>query len=541
MSKIIAYPSKYPWFVDLALPFQLKDMLKNYPGSKWLPETKRWRFPVECLQFLRYQVKVSPELASVRSQLNGYSMNNADIRLHEYQRLAVQHALESGCWLFNDEMGLGKTPQAIQICKITKAKRVLVVCPAVVRQNWIRELKDWWPHHPEAASINEGVTRKTSKKGAERKAKAYAAPVQIVSYALVQHVRKENWDVIIFDEAHRLKDAESRQSKHCMEIRLANPKARVLGLTATLFPNKPVDCYNVVNTIWPERFSHSVYTFLFRYTNATQGEYGWEFSGLNPARGDELIQRLKSFSSRTTKLDVPHLVPPFDVNYMRIKLDRVSRNQGRSTKEYVPHTAERLGETLSFLGSEKTKFVTEWTLDAIESTSHVAILTHYKRTALQCAELLSTKTNVPVYHIDGDLPPDARHKVLGMAKARPSAIVVATMHSVGIGIDMTFCTQTIFAELYYRPETIIQALGRFSRLSGKIASSCTILIAEGTVEEVIAVKLADKMTVINSAIKAGRTESELDRLMGEPKTDQEIFAELNNAMQTYREENSYDI
>jgi SNF2 family DNA or RNA helicase len=103
--------------------------------------------------------------------------------LHDYQKEAVTHAVTRKRWVFNDEMGLGKTPQAIATCRLLKANKILIVCPAVVRQNWLRELSKWWPDHPAAGSVLYGPSRVSfpSKKEQARHAEALGSPIQVVS------------------------------------------------------------------------------------------------------------------------------------------------------------------------------------------------------------------------------------------------------------------------------------------------------------------------------------------------------------------------
>jgi len=62
-------------------------------------------------------------------------------------------------------------------------------------------------------------------------------------------------------------------------------------------------------------------------------------------------------------------------------------------------------------------------------------------------------------------------------------------------------TAALFAELHYRPEIMIQAMGRFSRLSGTVPSSVWLLVIEGSLDEVIADRLLNKMAAINSVVK----------------------------------------
>jgi ERCC4-related helicase len=216
-----------------------------------------------------------------------------------------------------------------------------------------------------------------------------------------------------------------------------------------------------------------------RYTNPIHNGYGWEFKGINELYANELRERLATTTSRTTKLQVAHLLPPFDVKQL-----------------YIEHP--------------KQPQIKEWAQDALEQNSHIAILTHLRATAEQIVQALQAEQP---YLITGALGPEKRNMLLAEAKAKPSAIIVATMHSIGIGIDLTFCQTALFAELYYRPETIIQALGRFSRLSGKVPTSCVIMIEKNTNDEIIGMKLGEKIQAINMAIEAGLTDTKLEAVL----------------------------
>jgi SNF2 family DNA or RNA helicase len=131
--------------------------------------------------------------------------------------------------------------------------------------------------------------------------------------------------------------------------------------------------------------------------------------------------------------------------------------------------------------------------------------------------------------ITGEDSPESRNALLRQAKEHTKAIVVATMHSIGIGIDLTFCTQALFAELYYRPETVIQAIGRFSRLSGKVPSSVAILCVEGTADEMLAQHLLAKIAAINKVVQPGDSEAKLSDALG-TQDEAAMLEALNQAL-----------
>ena len=61
-----------------------------------------------------------------------------------YQRAAIAFGIERPNVLFADEMGLGKTVEALGVINTDPdAKRVLIVCPASLKLNWVRECERW--------------------------------------------------------------------------------------------------------------------------------------------------------------------------------------------------------------------------------------------------------------------------------------------------------------------------------------------------------------------------------------------------------------
>jgi hypothetical protein len=307
---------------------------------------------------------------------------------------------------------------------------------------------------------------------------------------------------------------------------LANPGAAIVGTTGTLVPDQIIDLWGQLDLIWPGRFGkvdkngkHS-WQFKDRYSNKRHNGYGWDFEGVKDAYLPELRHRLSQVSTRVTKAEIAHLLPPFQVSLLRVK-----------AAKFIP-VARQESELELFLytaAQEKLPHIKEWVDDAVANgTSHVCVLTHLKDSARAIALALETKygaRDTTVFCITGDQPPEHRNRELALAKASKKAIVVATMHSIGIGIDLTWCPQALFAELYWRPETMLQAAGRFSRLSGKVPSSVYMMVLEGTQDEAVANSLLMKFASINAAIQPGDGESKIESALGANVGSEEDFLE----------------
>jgi hypothetical protein len=418
---------------------------------------------------------------------------------------------------------------AVSACRRFGAGRVLVVTPAVVRDHWLDEFSDWWPDHPQVGLITMGRARKSgvSKKAAVVREQAYQSSIQVVSYALLGEVDPGPWDAIILDEAHRLKSVSAKQSKLARHIIEANPRAMVLPLTATPMPDDIIDIWNINDMLWPGRFGRQTdpkyvpWPFANRYAvwNYTWEDKG-EFKGLNPAHADELRARLNECWSRVTKAEVAHLLPPFMVRLIKVAADRQVK-------------FKNVDDWLDRQGTEKLPFVKEWLEDAVVTDNHLCILTHLRATAESiAAQAAKDHPGLPVFCITGDEQPGVRVERIKLASQHKKAIVVATMHSVGIGIDGLSCfTRGLFAELYWRFETMQQAMGRLNRLSSQQKSQFDILCLKGTQDEAIARSLMKKINAIDQAIGAGKDGvAAMEALDGLKMTDEEAVAMLNEAL-----------
>ena len=128
-----------------------------------------------------------------------------------FQQHGVRALLDMDQLLLADDMGLGKTIQAIAARRILRTKReirsCLVVAPASVLDQWRRETAKWAPEL--SAIIIRGSTSDRSWQGAADR------DVTLVSYDTLRSdfsgntrspVRRKTWDVVVADEAQRIKN-----------------------------------------------------------------------------------------------------------------------------------------------------------------------------------------------------------------------------------------------------------------------------------------------------------------------------------------------
>ena len=94
-------------------------------------------------------------------------------RLYPFQDVGAEFLATRKVGLLADDMGLGKSCQAIVAADRIGAKSILVVCPAIARELWKREIKIW-----------QKLDRSTRVIRSAADAKHLTADVIITSYAL---------------------------------------------------------------------------------------------------------------------------------------------------------------------------------------------------------------------------------------------------------------------------------------------------------------------------------------------------------------------
>ena len=178
-----------------------------------------------------------------------FSVVNAT--LYPYQKDGVKFALYRKSTLIADEMGLGKTLQAITTSilekKIFGIEKVLIICPASLKEQWKLEIEKF---------SNESVTVIAGNK--ETRQAVYENNrdfFKITNYEAVRRdclvISRFNPDLIILDEAQRIKNYETKTAQSIKSI----PHKQSIVITGTPLENKLEDLYSVIQFVNPEMFT----------------------------------------------------------------------------------------------------------------------------------------------------------------------------------------------------------------------------------------------------------------------------------------------
>jgi SNF2 family DNA or RNA helicase len=220
-----------------------------------------------------------------------------DLNPHQIEAalFALQSPLSKGVVLA-DEVGLGKTIEAgIVLCQYwaERRRRLLVICPASIRKQWALELK-------EKFDLSAIVLDAKAYREARREGRDPIQPraVLILSFHFAHALRDElksiRWDLVVIDEAHKLRNAYRPSNKVGQGIGWATEDCRKLLLTATPLQNSLLELYGL-STLIDER--------LFGDANAFRAQYASAGSDMAALRA-----RLASFCKRTLRNQVTEYI-----------------------------------------------------------------------------------------------------------------------------------------------------------------------------------------------------------------------------------------
>ena len=216
-----------------------------------------------------------------------------DLNPHQIEAslFALQSPLSNGV-ILADEVGLGKTIEAgIVLCQLwaERKRRLLVICPASIRKQWALELEEKF-NLP--VQVLDAKAYREARRSGQMPLSENA--VVIMSHHYASRMREElktiAWDLVVIDEAHKLRNVYRPSSKVGQGIRWATENCRKLLLTATPLQNSLLELYGL-STLIDER--------LFGDVNSFRSQYASAGSNLEALR-----QRLSVFCKRTLRNEV---------------------------------------------------------------------------------------------------------------------------------------------------------------------------------------------------------------------------------------------
>lgn len=448
---------------------------------------------------------------------------------YPHQLEGIRTMARMSSFLLADEMGLGKSLQALTVAAIDfqlgYAKRVLVVCPATLKWNWQDEIKKFTKF---SHLILDGDPDDRRRQLALFE--MLDIEILIVNYEQVRaHLdtfNGLNFDIVIYDEAHYIKNYKSKRTKACLKLR----SRRNFMLTGSPLLNQVNELWTILHKIDPVRFP-DYWRFVNRY--AVFGGYqNKQITGVKNKA--ELNAEIDKAMLRRLKKDVLNLP---DKQYIQRLVDlsplqRKLYDQAEQDLEIdLPMGADPMqcenaltkylylkqiaGTAATIPGyedsSSKLDLVEELVgemLDPGNDPKPVVIFTQFRGVLECCAQRLSkAKQDVhpayEVFQIHGDVPKDQRTEIVKIWEQRPKPAVLLVMLQVAVGFNATAADKCIFIDKLYVPKLNEQAQDRLHRIGADETQPVQVyeIIARKTVEQRIESILRRKTKLFTGLIE----------------------------------------
>jgi SWI/SNF-related matrix-associated actin-dependent regulator 1 of chromatin subfamily A len=440
-----------------------------------------------------------------------------------FQKAGIAYALCRGQnnVLIGDEMGLGKTVQALGIINALfgpsermarDLPRILIVCPASLTSNWMREIDKWIMGYP--------------------RGKGPAVNICTTSYEQAhKYIDVPFYDLLIVDEAHYCKTAKSKRTNVVQA--LARNSKRVVLLTGTPIVNRPIELWPLLQMLDPQGwdppgrikvgknykqvaagFGAGFFKFALRYCNAHQVTMGekswWDFTGSsneeelqNRLRSTVMVRRLKSEVLKELPAKRRQLIElggtktcAFDAMFLRGEEDYESALKRLYSDKvlFTEWSRVRLEQGLA-----KVQAVIDRVEDCLSQGVEKIILFCHHREVLARIQQGLAHHGVVTFH--GDTPLDERQNAVDVFQDDPNCkVFLGTIKAAGVGITLTAASHVIFAELDPTPGNMAQAEDRAHRIGQTRGVFIEHLVWDGTLDARMCRLLIKKQDTIDKVL-----------------------------------------
>lgn len=380
-----------------------------------------------------------------------------------------------------DEPGAGKTRTFIRGADKINARRIVVVTPAGVREHWRNEFMRWQAYGRRICKGQNIHDFQAWQLG--RFDVLVTSYEQMAKWARYIEESTEIVDLVIFDEAHYLKDEGTTRAKQF----LGSPPTGFSGLmahaavawwgTGSPIPNDPADIYTFLRFVGVMPLERS--KFVNRYFASRLTSYGTKQQVKDPMLRE--IQTLIGNNSITRKLaDVGYQLPPIFITNFFIDgdaqavrdmllaqpgLDRAIIEALEGDKGFHGLNTEHIATLRRLIGEAKALPYAQVLLGELQGGLEKVVFFGIHKAALVNAVNYLTRNGVRVGLINGDTPEKDRVTyVKAFQEERSMQVMALQMRSGGTGLTLHAAAAEDVLESDWAPYVNHQAIKRIHRI-----------------------------------------------------------------------------
>lgn len=433
------------------------------------------------------------------------------MQLYGYQKLGAQFLASRQRALLADGMGLGKSAQAICAARAVNARNLAVVCPAIARPNWVRELQLW---NFTGTSLVESYDKVTSRRELQEEIKAMRP------------------DVLVLDESHYLKNRTAKRTKvlygaQSLGDGIVKHAQRVWMLSGTPVPNNPSELWTMFAANFPDLIPNKLggerpqnwYEFLSKYCFYTRHpDWGIQVQGCR--RPEELGELLNRCWLRRRPEEVNSDLPPItwgttilDPKKTKELRDYMKSPEYKEIQKVVDAAIEKDGNlavpylaTIRRLtGLAKVGPAADLIKSELEARDYKKVVLFYQHREVG-DQLQYRLGKFGLVRIDGSTQANARQRLIDQFQTDSNCqVFLGQIKTCGTAINLQAASQVVFVENSWSFAENEQAGKRCHRLNSRKPVFVRMLTLAGSIDEAVTKVLARKAQM-NSQIEDARSE-----------------------------------
>jgi SWI/SNF-related matrix-associated actin-dependent regulator 1 of chromatin subfamily A len=355
----------------------------------------------------------------------------------------------------------GKTAQAIAAFYQLGINYV-VVCPASLQENWIREIRRW-------TGIEAQKYIPKMKKIDPNRPLVVTYGQATITGSLERICAELSFTGMAADESHALKHIESQRARRVLNryLLLARATDAQIFISGTPIENRPIELHSILHAIGvaPE----SKHLFGSQYANAKVNFFTKRLEYTGARNTEELKARLKPHMIRRTKAEVLPFLPAKIRREIVLNVDPRRLLDAEMAFYNQPNlTIAQMDEVRNIraqLAIIKAPKVVEYIKEVLESTDKVVVFGWHREllTTLLC-ELSEFR---PVIITGGTAIPDRQKRVDRFQNDPKCRVFLGAITAAGTGITLTASNHVIMAEMSWKPGENEQAIDRCHRIGQK--------------------------------------------------------------------------
>ncbi|XP_071336853.1 DNA excision repair protein ERCC-6 isoform X2 [Trachinotus anak] len=484
-------------------------------------------------------------------------------KLYKYQQTGVRWMWELHCQqaggILGDEMGLGKTIQVISFLAGLSYSKVrtrgsnyryaglgptVIVCPATVMHQWVKEFHTWWPAFRVAVLHETGSFTSNKERLIPEIASCHG--ILITSYSAVRTMQdalqRYDWHYIILDEGHKIRNPNAGVTTACKQFR--TPHRFILS--GSPMQNNLKELWSLFDFVFPGKLGtlpvfmeqFSVPITMGGYSNASPVQVQTAFKCacvLRDTINPYLLRRMKAdvkanlslpdkneqvlfcrlteeqrqvYQSFLDSKEVYQILNgDMQVFSGLIALRKICNHPdlfsgGPRMLRGIPEDQLTEEEHFGFWKRSGKLIVVESLLRLWYKQGHRVLLFTQSRQMLDIFEVFVRENNYFYLKMDGTTPIASRQPLITRYNEDKSIFIFLLTTKVGgLGVNLTGANRVIIYDPDWNPSTDTQARERAWRIGQKQQVTVYRLLTAGTIEEKIYHRQIFKQFLTNRVLK----------------------------------------